>query len=247
MIAFRILGNIYKVAFWTLAYLVYDPALLGSIQAEAKLAVKDGQLDEQYLAENCPLLDSLISETLRLTVTSALVRDIIEPTHFQGKTLQPGNKILVWMGLSPIDLSFLSCTMDIAIGLTTVSQVPYRLLHHDQSVWGADPSVMQAGRFAEQPKLQSSKSYRPFGGGTTLCPGRFMAKRSIKYAIAAILTNFEVELGADKTRAAVGGKGGSATGRMPFPMIDHTKPSPGVSLPARGQDVVLILRKSGAM
>lgn len=128
-----------------------------------------------------------------------------------------------------------------------VLQVPYRLLHHDHSVWGADPSVMQAGRFAEQPKLQSSKSFRPFGGGNTLCPGRFLAKCSIKYAIAAVLTRFEVEVDVDKTRAAVGGKGRNATGRMPFPMIDHTKPSPGVSLPVKGQDVFLIFRKSGAM
>lgn len=101
---FRILGNIHKVAFWTLAYLAYDPALLNSIRAEGNLAVKDGQLDEQYLTENCPLLDSFIDETLRLTVASALVRDIIEPTHIGGKTLQPGSKILVCIGLIPIDL-----------------------------------------------------------------------------------------------------------------------------------------------
>lgn len=91
----RILGNVYKVAFWTMAYLSYDPALLNAIGTEVKLAVKDGQLNEPYLAENCALLDSLISETLRLTVTSALVRDIVAPTHIKGKTLQPGSKLLV--------------------------------------------------------------------------------------------------------------------------------------------------------
>lgn len=126
-------------------------------------------------------------------------------------------------------------------------QVPYRQLHLDPSVWGADPLLLQADRFAEHPKLQSSKSYRPFGGGNTLCPGRFLAKRGIAYAIAAILTKFEVDVDVDLTQEAIGRKAKRRTGAMRFPGIDDTKPSPGVSLPAKGEDVFLILKKSGTM
>ncbi|UNI23244.1 hypothetical protein JDV02_009077 [Purpureocillium takamizusanense] len=90
-----VLGNIYKVAFWAIAHLAYDPNLLDALRAEVAPAVKDGQLDEAFLAANCPLLESLLSEVLRLTVATALVRDVVAPTHIRGKTLQPGSKILV--------------------------------------------------------------------------------------------------------------------------------------------------------
>lgn len=89
------LGNIYKVAFWTIAHIAYDPQLLADIRVEVMPALKDGKLDELYLAEHCPRLDSLISEVLRLTVASALVREIVAPTTVGNKQLMPGNKLLV--------------------------------------------------------------------------------------------------------------------------------------------------------
>ncbi|KAK9423449.1 putative Cytochrome P450 [Seiridium unicorne] len=161
-----VLGNIYKVAFWTMAHLAYDPKLLDTIRAEAESGLEGGHLNESYIAENCPLLESLISENLRLTVATALVRDVVAPTQVNNKILQPGTKVLV----------------------------PYRQLHGNRSVWGEDPYTMKPARFADDPKLYSSKSYRPFGGGHTLCPGRFMAKRTMAYTIAAILTRFEVSV-----------------------------------------------------
>ncbi|KAK5997452.1 Cytochrome P450 monooxygenase calL-like protein [Cladobotryum mycophilum] len=206
-----ILGNIYKVAFWTIAHLVYDPYLLDSIRAEVTPAIKDRQLDESYLVEKCPLLESLLSEVLRLTVATALVRDVVAPTHIRGKTLQPGSKILV----------------------------PYRQLHQNRSVWGEDPLTLAPARFVDEPKLSSSKSYRPFGGGHTLCPGRFFAKRAMGYAIAAMVTRFELSLDVEMTRKAVGGDGKSAR----FPRMDSTKPSPGASLPHKGEDVFLVLKE----
>ncbi|PWI72855.1 hypothetical protein PCL_09870 [Purpureocillium lilacinum] len=206
-----VLGNIYKVAFWAIAHMAYDPSLLDAIRAEVTPAVKDGQVDEAYLAENCPLLESLLSEVLRLTVATALVRDVVAPTHIRGKTLQPGSKILV----------------------------PYRQLHQNRSVWGDDPLTLSPARFVVEPKLTSSKSYRPFGGGHTLCPGRFLAKRAMGYAIAALVTKFELSLDVEMTRRAVGGSGKSVR----FPRMDSTKPSPGASLPHRGEDVFLLLKE----
>ncbi|UNI23245.1 hypothetical protein JDV02_009077 [Purpureocillium takamizusanense] len=206
-----VLGNIYKVAFWAIAHLAYDPNLLDALRAEVAPAVKDGQLDEAFLAANCPLLESLLSEVLRLTVATALVRDVVAPTHIRGKTLQPGSKILV----------------------------PYRQLHQNRSVWGEDPLTLEPARFVAEPKLTSSKSYRPFGGGHTLCPGRFLAKRAMGYAIAALITKFELRLDVERTRKAVGGSGKSVR----FPRMDSTKPSPGASLPHRGEDVFLLLKE----
>jgi hypothetical protein len=90
-----VLGNIYKVAFWTIAHIAYDPKLLADLRSEIIPALKNGKLDELYLAEKCPKLESLISEILRLTVASALVREIVAPTTVANKQLLPGSKLLV--------------------------------------------------------------------------------------------------------------------------------------------------------
>lgn len=125
--------------------------------------------------------------------------------------------------------------------MTLATQVPYMQLHQDQSVWGANPQALTPGRFFQEPKLTSSKSYRPFGGGHTLCPGRFLAKRAIAYVIASAVTKFEVSLDVEMTRKLVGG-----SGKLPdFPRMDATKPSPGASLPFRGEDVILVIKKTG--
>ena len=94
--ALSILGNVYKVAFWTLAYIVYETPLLERIRIELESAVRDDrQVDEPHLAQHCPLLESLIGEVSRLTVASSLGRDVVTPTLVRDKILQPGNKLLV--------------------------------------------------------------------------------------------------------------------------------------------------------
>ncbi|KAF2818683.1 cytochrome P450 [Ophiobolus disseminans] len=207
-----VLGNVYKVAFWAIAYIAYDPQLLAEIRVEVLAAFKDGKVDEIYLAEHCPKLDSFISEVLRLTVASALAREIVAPTAIGDKVLQPGSKLLI----------------------------PYRQLHMNRDVWGADPMLLEPFRFANNTKLLNSKSYRPFGGGPTLCPGRFVAKRSIGFAVALLVGRYDISVDADRMR-----NGGKKThGDLPlFPRLDTTKPSPGASLPHEGDGVVLVLRK----
>jgi cytochrome P450 len=88
-------GNLYKLAFWIVSHLAHDPALLDQIRQEVLPAVQGKQVDETYLLEQCPKLESLVSETLRLTVTSSLARVVLEPTVVGGKMLKPGNKIMV--------------------------------------------------------------------------------------------------------------------------------------------------------
>jgi cytochrome P450 len=96
-------GNLYKFTFWLVSHLVHNPALLKQVQEEVLPAVHGTQVDEKYLLEQCPKLNALVSETLRLTVTSSLARVILEPTMVGGKMLKPGNKIMVW-------LPIVSCT-----------------------------------------------------------------------------------------------------------------------------------------
>lgn len=85
----------YKLAFWLVAHLAWDPSLMKQIQEEVLPAMKGGALNEKYLLDQCPKLASLVDEILRLVVSSSLARVIMEPTVVGGKTLLPGNKIMV--------------------------------------------------------------------------------------------------------------------------------------------------------
>jgi cytochrome P450 len=211
-----------------IAHLAYDPELLDAIRTEVMPAMKNGELDELYLAEQCPKLESLISEMLRLTVASALVREVIAPTDVGGKTLLPGTKLLVREQSQQTNLP----------NLLTCFQIPYRQLHLNRDAWGPDPLALDPFRFETSPKMQNSKAYRPFGGGNTLCPGRFVAKRSMGFAVALLVNRFDVSIDPNQT------KNGALP---PFPRIDTTKPSPGASLPHDGDDVVLILQKRASI
>ena len=90
-----IVGNVYKLAFWTIAHLSQNPKLLEHIRQEILPAVKGQSIDEKFLLEDCPKLDSLVSETLRMTVTSSLARVMLATTVVGGKTLHKGRKIMV--------------------------------------------------------------------------------------------------------------------------------------------------------
>ena len=83
------------MTFWLMSYLGQHAGVLDQIREETLPAVQGEQVDETYLLEKCPKLESVINETLRLTVTSALARVILEPTAVGGKLLRPGNKIMV--------------------------------------------------------------------------------------------------------------------------------------------------------
>jgi hypothetical protein len=71
------------------------PALLESIRTEVLHTMRNGRVDELYLVEQCHKLEYLISGILCLTVTNALLREIVALTEPGGKVLQPGNKSLV--------------------------------------------------------------------------------------------------------------------------------------------------------
>jgi cytochrome P450 len=74
---------------------VHNPGLLESIRAEVLPAATGTQVDERYISEKCPKLDSLINEVLRLYATSGLIREVITPTVVGSKTLETNSMVLV--------------------------------------------------------------------------------------------------------------------------------------------------------
>ncbi|KAL9045028.1 MAG: hypothetical protein Q9214_001880, partial [Letrouitia sp. 1 TL-2023] len=158
--------NTRKACFWTLAYLLKQPDLLENVRREFEGAFTDGSLSVEYLSEHCPLFDGVWNETLRHSAYSASVRAITEDLIIGGKILRKGNRLMV----------------------------PYRQLHFNESSFGPDAREFSAQRFMENPKLQSSAMWRPFGGGQTMCPGRFIAKRSVAIFVALTLRRFDIDI-----------------------------------------------------
>lgn len=209
----------YKLAFWVVSYLVHNATLLQEIREEVLPAVRQeqNQVDEVYLQEQCPKLNALVNETLRLTVTSSLPRTIVEPTEVGGKMLKPGNKVMVrFLAILPL---FDYVLMKL--------QLPMRELHYDTEVWGDRPDLLKMDRFIDS-KLSKSLSFRPWGGGHTLCPGRIFSRRSVNAFVSILLAKHKITVESSR-----------------FPKGDETRPSPGIVTLGRGEDLKLRLVPRG--
>lgn len=81
--------------------------------------------------------------------------------------------------------------------------------------------------------MLKNPSFRPWGGGITMCPGRFLAKRSIYAFLALLLSKYDV-VAAEQSGETIR-----------FPKGNDTTPSPGVTPVAMGEDMILSLRRKG--
>ena len=205
----RINTNTFKSCFWMLAYILQDPAKTESIRNEVAPGVQDGTINIHHLMDQCPQLGAAYHEILRLCSSSTSIRYITETTEIGGKKIRKGNKLLI----------------------------PYRELHHNHDVYGENTFQFDADRFLVNKELNRDSSYRPFGGGSSLCPGRFIAKQEVVTFVALVLYKYDMKLSL-KT---------DEQGRQvpqPFPKVDAWKPTLGVLAPAPGNDLVVQLKRS---
>lgn len=159
-------GNTRKAPFWMLSYILYQPSLINTIRDEIRPALSDKGIDISYLSNSCPHLNSLWDETIRLASSAASVRFLTRDVEIGGKILRKGNRIMM----------------------------PQRQLHLNPQTFGTKAAEFDAERFIKDPGLRRHPSLRPFGGGTTLCPGRFLAKQTTLAFIALVLHRFNIAL-----------------------------------------------------
>lgn len=78
--------------------------------------------------------------------------------------------------------------------------MPGRPVHFDAQIFGDDVHEFVPDRFIRDvsnmpgKKNPGLKAVRPFGGGNTLCPGRFFASNEILAFLATIMRTFDFEL-----------------------------------------------------
>lgn len=164
-----------------LVYLLYhvfsDESLLQDLRAELESIIStDGSdrklliLDISALKENSLLLLSTFQEVLRLYTRGASSRLVMEDTVLNNQYLLKKGAILM---------------------------MPQSVIHSDTSVWGSND--FHARRFLKQgsvtqvpTKRSSAASYRPFGGGASLCPGRHFASAEILGVAAMMIYKHEL-------------------------------------------------------
>jgi cytochrome P450 len=192
--------NTPKTCFWALAFLLQDHAFRQHIVDDsASIFRPDGTMDLQALSD-CPRLSSLVSEVLRFGSASSSMRVTTVDTIIGGKRIPAKSRVMV----------------------------PTRELHLNPSVFGPTSNQFQPERFmTAKEDLTKSSSFRPFGGGISHCPGRFIAQQEIKMVVVLLLKNWDVQI-ADGSR---------------MPELETKIPTTGIMGPKDGGDVSLGMRQ----
>lgn len=202
-------ANAYRLAFWMFTYLAFDKTLLQVVRDETRPAIKNENVDMHYLLEKCPRTDSLFYELLRITSGAASTRTVLSPTTIGGKTLRTGAQVLI----------------------------PIRQLNLNEDIFGNSVNEFDPERFLKRKGLSQNVGFRPFGGGTTLCPGRILAKTEVLAFVAQTLQQFTIE------PALVEKPDGNGLSSQSFPHLDDSTPNVGIFSPVRGSRFIVNLTK----
>jgi len=168
-----LLVNTPPTLFWMLFHIYSSPVLLQRLRAElsaASLAENDtgvaqGRLDIQKLTDTCPLLQATLEEVLRVHASSLSTRIVLEDTTV-------GNGIL--------------------LKKDGIVHIPSKCLHYNEKHFSSNVDTFDPTRFLNNTRSKSQTAFRPFGGGSTLCPGRHFATMQILSITALVLLSFDL-------------------------------------------------------
>ncbi|KAL6714487.1 hypothetical protein ACLMJK_007911 [Lecanora helva] len=168
-----ILANTIPSIFYMLVHIYSDPALTADIREELANAGLTGTPEELAanphllsMPEVCPLLFSAWQELLRVHALGASSRFVLEDVFLD-------DRVLLKRGM--------------------VVQMPMAVMHHDPAAWGSDVKDFEPRRFQKAAKGGIKQtSYRPFGGGASLCPGRHFVTLETMALVACMLSMFDV-------------------------------------------------------
>ncbi|KAF9699632.1 hypothetical protein EKO04_002456 [Ascochyta lentis] len=168
-----LLVNTPPTLFWTLFHIYSNPMLLEQLRAEISGALMVGSRDEHAprildsgkITNNCPLLHSTFKEVLRVHASSLSTRIVLEDTSI-------GNDILLKKG--------------------SLVHMPSKCLHSDEKHFGPNADMFDPARFLGDTLSKPQIAFRPFGGGSTLCPGRQFATMQILSITALVLLSYDL-------------------------------------------------------
>ena len=168
-----ILVNSTPTLFYMLHYIYADDDLLKDVRAEVENCVAHESKQQTQLRwaktnfrDECPVMFSTFQEVLRFYSHGASARLVLEDTMLNEQYLLRKDAVVL-MATS--------------------------VLHTDPAVWG--PPEFNARRFLQKQagaRRNAAASYRPFGGGSTICPGRHFATAEVLAFTAMLVYQFEM-------------------------------------------------------
>ncbi|KAL8709343.1 MAG: hypothetical protein Q9220_005936 [cf. Caloplaca sp. 1 TL-2023] len=211
-----VLINATPTFFWVLVHVYSRPELLESIREEVAGIVSTQTKNTKpvytipvsKLKDQCPLLQSTYQETLRVQTHNTSSRWVTKDTLLA-------------------DQYFLKAD--------SVIQMPGYPVHTMPALWGPDPETFNPHRFlkieqknnqiqisgtGEGKGKQHPASFRSFGGGATLCPGRHFATAEICAAVAMFVVRFDMAPANGKRLVVPDWKHGKVASAVPPPKGD---------------------------
>lgn len=184
--------NAVPLVSWTLLSIISKPAVLARFRKEAlscllpadpSLREEDLRFDLNALQAN-PYIHGVWNESVRLGGQMAPARVVTRDTELEGYVLRKGSVVLF----------------------------PVRFLHYDESIFPepeefrperwmipeenenatVEEKEERAGLLQQQTKQRNS--VRSFGGGVSICAGRFAAEKEVLSTVSAMLLLFDIEL-----------------------------------------------------
>ncbi|KAH7311265.1 Pfs, NACHT and ankyrin domain protein [Stachybotrys elegans] len=208
-LAWATIGNIVPLSMFAVFHVFKDKELQRRVRREIQDNLGDQKIEQVDVAKfvkAVPLLSSIYAETLRLYVkVYSLYRSPHDDVQLGRWVLPKGAVAVLNSGPSHMDPTFWN-TMDGK--------------HPVDSFWAdrflVDPSDPQSGpvnpecRETTAEKRTATKPYFstegcegawiPYGGGYSMCPGRFIAKSVLVFTTALLVSKYDIEIDCDKPR-----------------------------------------------
>ncbi|XP_056294323.1 prostacyclin synthase-like [Pseudoliparis swirei] len=185
--------NAGPAAFWLLGFLLTHPEAMEAVESEIRgLARPDTTLQPSPIAlleaQSTPVLDSVLSETLRLTAAVMISREVVQDKILltaSGKSyhLRKGDQVCLFPFLSP--------QMD-----------PH--IHQEPQIFKYDRFLNEVGSSPGENRTVKDKFYKdgntvkyctmPWGAGRSMCVGKDFAVTAIKQFVFLLLTYLDLEM-----------------------------------------------------
>ncbi|KAH7106741.1 cytochrome P450 [Auriculariales sp. MPI-PUGE-AT-0066] len=161
--------NSIKTSFWILVFISSTPNLVDRLRAEfaAAFSTPNGMPSIDYLTKECPLLNAVFNETLRVATAPSSMRLVEEESVVGGFVLREGERVLL----------------------------PSMHLHRAKHFWGEDADEFRPDRMLEMAKTTDPVAagyLRAFGGGSSYCPGRIFSRGEIIAFVAVMLQRYDL-------------------------------------------------------
>lgn len=212
------MANTLPTAFWSLYFVMRDPVARAACREEADRvlgpwlkqqeeqgASKEGsEGGKEALANvlnNMPRLESVVSEALRMCIASITLRQVMQPFDMalgeHSVTLRKNDQVVLAPTLTHYDPDIYD--------QPTVFQWDRFLMPEEEPDAGKtvdEGSTKTASlstarrkpvRYKNGKKVPPAIALQPFGGGSTMCPGRHFALAEIKAFVALVLVQWELE------------------------------------------------------